>query len=57
MQIQISKADVINGRFVGVSKGFNPLDTTNLPAYLPSISTVPHLYPWNVCAELKKFKI
>ena len=40
--------------FTKVSAHVPPLNTAELPAYLPAKDPPPHLYPWEVYSELKK---
>ena len=47
-------ANVINCKFVNVSASMEPLDYSNLPAFLPARYLPPFLYPWNVYSVLKK---
>ena len=48
------KANAINDMFTSVSSGIAPLNYAELPAYFPAQDPPPHLYPWEVYAELKK---
>ena len=47
-------ANAINCKFVNVSASMEPLDYSNLPAFLPAKDLPPCLYPWNVYSGLKK---
>ena len=48
------KADAVNEMFTKVSAHVPPLNTAELPAYLPAKDPPPQLYPWEVYSELKK---
>ena len=48
------KADAVNDMFTKVSAHVPPLNTAELPAYLPAKGPPPQLYPWEVYSELKK---
>ena len=48
------KADAVNDMFAKVSAHVPPLDTSELPAYLPAKDPPPILHPWEVYSELMK---
>ena len=50
-------ADAINNQFLSVAGDIPQLNTVALPAYLPSNSPCPEIFPWQVYAELRKVNI
>ena len=49
--------NAINMKVVSVSSHIKPLDSAELPAFLPALNPAPTLYPWEVHEELRKVKI